>query len=206
MLSRLRKGIGAIWAGRRRFLADRRGTIFAETAILMPILLTILLSGLEVSRFALLQQKLSRTATSMSDMVAMTKTTLSLTQIDNLYDAVSFVMTPFDMSTNGVLIVSGVLRNATTPIVSWQCSGAGGLTASSEVGSSGGTATMPAGFTMTDGEIAIVAEIVYSYQPFVAPNLFGTTILRQSAIFRPRTGALGALVPGPVSAGAPTCT
>lgn len=194
-----------ISGGRRRFLKDRRGSIFVETAILMPVLLTILLGGLEVGRFALLQQKLSRTATSMSDMVAVTKTTLSLTQLDNLYDAVSYVMAPFDMGTEGVLIVTAVTRNATTPIVSWQCTGAGSLAETSAIGTAGGTATMPAGFTMVEGEVAIIAEVMYQYRPFVAPDMFGTTILRQSAMFRPRTGALGALVPGAVQGSAPTC-
>lgn len=206
MLSRLRKDASRFFVCWRNFVANRRGTVFAETAVLMPILLVVLLSGLEVGRFALLQQKLSRTAMTMSDLIAMTKTTISLTQVDNLYDAAAYIVVPFDLAPNGVVIVTAVTHDGVAPVINWQCTGAGALVAASEIGTSGATAVLPAGFTMTDGEIAIFAEVVYSYQPFVAPNLFGTTTLRHRAVFRPRTGALSVLLPGPVSAGAPTCT
>ena len=70
----------------------------------------------------------------------------------------------------------------------------------------GGTATLPAGFTLRDGETAIFAEVIYDYKPFVVPDLIGNTILRHRASFRPRFGALSALSPGAVPPGAPTCT
>lgn len=190
----------------RRFAADRRGGILAETGILVPVITLIILSGTEIGRFTLLQQKLNRAAVTMSDLIAQTDSNISLTQVANLYQAAGYVMRPFDLTNNGVIIVSSVARSDGNPAtVNWQCVGAGGLTATSELGTAGGTATLPAGFLLRDGESAIFAEVVYTYEPFVAPNLIGSTTLRHQAMFRPRFGALTALAPGTVPPGAPTC-
>jgi Flp pilus assembly pilin Flp len=197
-----RRGLAQI----RRFVADRDGGVLAEFGILMPVLTIIVLSGIEVGRFTLLQQKLSRVAVSMSDLIAQTDGTISVTQVANLYEAAGFVVRPFELADDGVIIVSSVSQTGGTPSVNWQCIGAGTLSATSQLGTSGGTATLPAGFTMRDGESAIIAEVVYDYEPFVAPDVVGNKILRHRAMFRPRFGALTALAPGTVPAGAPTCT
>lgn len=190
----------------QRFVADRDGGVLAEFGILLPVLTIILFSGIEVGRFTLLQQKLSRVAVSMSDLIAQTDGNISITQVANLYEAAGFVVRPFELTNDGVIIVSSVSQTGGTPTVNWQCVGAGSLAASSQLGTTGSTATLPAGFTMRDGESAIIAEVVYDYEPFVAPDVIGSTTLRHRAMFRPRFGALTALGPGTVPAGAPTCT
>ena len=191
----------------RRFAADRGGGILAETGILLPVIMIIILSGTEIGRFTLLQQKLSRASVTMSDLIAQTDSNISLTQVANLYQAAGFVMRPFDITANGVIIVSSVVRsNGNPPTVNWQCIGAGELSAMSALGAAGATATLPSGFILRDGESAIFAEVVYNYEPFVAPDLIGSTMLRQQSMFRPRFGALAALAPGTVPPGAPTCS
>ncbi len=203
MLSRAGK---RAWASWRRFAADRRGGVLAEAAILLPVLTALLLSGVEVGRFTLLQQKLNRTATSMSDLIAQTDSTITLTQVANLYQAADYVMRPFDLTQDGVVIVSSVSQTAGAASVDWQCIGDSGITAISSLGVSGGTATLPTGFILRDGESAIFAEVVYDFVPFVAPDVIGTKTVRHQAMFRPRFGALSSLAPGTVPAGAPTCT
>ncbi len=190
----------------RGFLKDRKGSVLAEFGMLMPVLTLLFLSGVEVGRFALLQQKLSRTAVSLSDLIAQTDGTISLTQVANLYESVSYVLRPFDLTTDGVVIVSSVSQTGGTPTVDWQCIGAGALPVVSQLGTAGATASLPAGFTMLDGQSVIIAEVAYNYAPFVTPDLIGNTLLRHHAMFRPRFGSLKSLLPGPVSAGAPTCT
>ncbi len=202
MLIKARKFLRRHW---RCFAAERSGTVLVEVALLMPLLTLIFLSGVEISRYALLQQKMSRTAVSMSDLIAQTDSTISLTQVANLYQAADFVMRPFDMAGTGVLIISSVAQAGGNPTVSWQCVGNGGISAVSDLGVAGSSATLPPNFTMRDGESAIFAELVYDYVPFVAPDLIGSTTLRHNAVFRPRFGALSSLAPGTIPAGAPTC-
>jgi Flp pilus assembly pilin Flp len=190
----------------RAFAAECRGAVLVEVAFLMPLLTVVLLSGVEIARYALLQQKMSRTAVSLSDLIAQTDSTISLTQVANLYQAADYVMRPFDLTGTGVVILSSIAQTGGNPTVSWQCVGNGGISATSELGTAGGSATLPPNFTMRDGESAIFAEVVYNYAPFVAPNLIGNLTIRHRAIFRPRFGALSSLAPGSVPAGAPTCT
>ena len=203
MLSKAYEFLHRHW---RCLAAERSGSVLVEVALLMPLLAAIFLSGVEISRYALLQQKMSRTAVSMSDLIAQTDSTISLTQVANLYQAADYVMRPFDLAGTGVLIISSVAQTGGNPTVSWQCVGSGGISAVSELGLSGASATLPPNFTMQDGESAIFAELVYDYVPFVAPDLVGSTTIRHRAIFRPRFGALSSLAPGSVPAGAPTCT
>ena len=58
----------------RRLSSDRRGGLIAEFAAAMPVLVLMLLGGVEVSRFALLNQKMDRLATAMGDLVAQAET------------------------------------------------------------------------------------------------------------------------------------
>ncbi len=190
----------------RGFAADRRAGVLVETAILMPILTMLVMSGTEIGRYTLLQQKLNRAAVSMSDLIAQTDASINMTQVANLYQAASYVMKPFDLSNDGVIIISSVARTGGVSTVRWQCIGGGDLPATSNVGTSGDTATLPAGFILRDGESAIFAEVVFHYEPFVVPYLINTGDIRHQAMFRPRFGALTSLAAGTVPAGAPACT
>lgn len=190
-----------------RFAADRRGSALAEMAVIMPILVFIILAGFEVGRFALLQQKLNRAAVSMADLVSQANG-ITLADLTSLYEATSYVVRPFDLSTKGLLIVSSISKTGDNPpVVDWQCAGAGTATATSELGVAGSTATLPTGFTLAPGDNAIYAEIVYNYVPFLFPDLIGPKQVRHRALFRPRFGALTALgASGTPPVNPPTCT
>ncbi len=190
----------------RRFVADRRGGVLVETAILMPILTMIVLSGTEIGRYTLLQQKLNRAAVSMSDLIAQTDASINMTQVANLYQAAGYVMRPFDLTTEGIIIITSVARTGGNTTVRWQCLGGGGLSASSNIGTTGNNANLPSGFVLRDGESAVFAEVVYHYEPFVVPHLINIGDVRHTAMFRPRFGALTSLAAGTTPPGAPTCT
>lgn len=178
----------------------------AEVGIILPLFVFIILAGVEVGRFALLQQKLNRTAVSMADLVAQSES-LSLTDITNLYSAARYVVRPFDLD-KGVVIVSAIRRTGTNaPAIDWQCAGAGSAVASSALGASGGPATLPAGFSLDAGESAIYAEVVYDFTPLLLPDVLKSQRLRHTAVFRPRFGALSALPAGPSPpANPPACS
>lgn len=191
---------------KRLFLRDQRGSVMVEAAVVMPILVFVLLGGVEVARFALLQQKLSRTAASMADLISQMEG-LTVNDMDNLYSAAQFVIRPFEL-TSGVVIVSSVSKTGTDPaVIDWQCFGAGGLVATSDLGASGDNATLPAGFTMDAGESVIFAEVVYDFTPVLFPDVVQTQRVRHRALFRPRFGALSAIDPAvpPVPPSPPAC-
>src|SRR5690606_26763765 len=91
----------------RRLSSDRRGGLIAEFAAAMPVLVIMLLGGVEVSRFALLNQKMDRLATAMGDLVAQAES-LTADDLDQLFLASSHVAWPFDIQANGRIIISSV--------------------------------------------------------------------------------------------------
>lgn len=177
----------------RGFVRDRRGTILAEWALAMPVIVVILLGGFEVARFALLQQKLDRLATTVGDIVAQAET-MTAAEMDRIFAATSTIMAPFAVGDRGRVIVSSIMASSGQPArVLWQRGGGGTLAETSEMGAAGTNALLPAGFVVRDGESVIVAETYYDFTPMFAPVLVPARRLYHRAMFRPRFGALTTL-------------
>lgn len=174
-------------------LRDRGGALLAEVALMLSVLTTLALGGVEVGRFVLLNQKLERVAATVGDLVAQAQT-LSDADISSIFDAVRSVATPFPFADNGVAIVSSISATGNAPpAITWQRVGGGSNGIGSRVGVSGGALALPSGFTVTPGETLIVAEVNYRYTPWIFPDLIGPADLYHSAFLRARYGALTAL-------------
>lgn len=159
----------------------------------MPVLVLITLGGIEASRYVLLNQKLDRVAASTSDLVAQAET-ISATDISNLYEAAKFVIRPFSLAEQGVVIVSSVSATGSQPPkVNWQHKGGGTLNAASAIGAPGGNASLPPGFTVVAGDNVIIAEVFYDYEPWPISGVTSNKRLYHLALFRPRFGVLTAL-------------
>jgi len=172
----------------------RRGTIAAEFAIALPLLVTILLGVVEIGRFTLLHQKIDRVASSVGDLVARAET-LTTQDIDNIFLAVQHIASPFDIGANGAVIVSGVTATGgAAPRVAWQRKGAGAATATSHFGAAGTAATLPTGMLVRDGETVIVTEVFFDFLPFMFAEVAPAARLYRSALFRPRIAALDVLI------------
>ena len=175
---------------------DQRGGVMIEAAVIMPFLLFVMLGGVEIVRFALLQQKLNRTAVSMADLVAQAED-LTANDLDSLFAAVQFVAQPFELGAQGRVIVSSVsATGANPPKVDWQRFGAGTANETSELGVAGANASLPTGFLVRAGESMIYSEVIYNFEPLIFPQVMAPTQLRHRAVFRPRFGALTTLEGG----------
>ena len=62
--------IGMIGRVLRRLKRDRRGTLAVEMAVATPVVIGLLLSGIEVTRHVLLNQKIERASATMADLVS----------------------------------------------------------------------------------------------------------------------------------------
>lgn len=165
-------------------LRDNRGSVMLEFAFAMPLLLTILLGGIELGRYVLLHQKLDRTAMTISDLVSRV-TSVTTAELDTIFLATDFVMAPFDMGGSGIVIVSSVKDNSGTPTVIWQRAGSGTLTVTSEIGVQAGTATISDDQMLSTGEGIIVGETYFDYTPWLM-QFIPSVRLRHVAVFRPR--------------------
>lgn len=179
----------------RKLCADRRGGLIAEFAAAMPILILMLLGGIEVSRFALLNQKMDRLATAMGDLVAQAET-LTAAEVDQLFLAAGHVSWPFNIEANGRIIITSASIPVGQPegsaaIVNWQ-RGKGTLTVASGIGAVSGAATLPPGLTPPN-QTVITSEVYYDFTPLLIGALVPAQRLYHRAFFRPRIGALTSL-------------
>ncbi len=157
-----------------------------EAGLIAPFLLALMVTAVETAHYVNLHQKLQRSSTTLSDLVAR-ENEIEDGEIQDFLLAASVVMDPYDMNSNGVAIVSFVNKTANNaPLIVWQEQGGGGLSAASRIGAEGGTASLPSGFSLSDGESVVVTEIFYSYEPIFVTNVYNADTLYERALFRPR--------------------
>lgn len=177
----------------RRAVRERRGAILAEFALTFPILVLLILGGVEVGRFVLLEQKLHAAAVTMADLTAQAEE-LSTGELDNLFAAVDHITTPFALAEDGLVIVSSVSASGgNPPTVDWQRTGAGTATKASAIGAPGEEAELPEGFVVRDGESVIVAEVFFDYAPLFGGQYVDAREIYKRSLYRPRFGALTSL-------------
>lgn len=173
------------------FLADRAGSVLVEAAVVFPILVTLLMGGIEAGRYIMLEQKLSRIASNAGDLVARAET-FTAADVNQVFASVSYIVKPFSLDDQGLVVISSVTRptGVANPQVTWQYEGAGSASKTSQIGIPGGSVTLPGTLTLAEGDTVIVAEIFYDYQPFFVFGLFfDSREIHHQAFYRPRFGA-----------------
>ena len=174
----------------RSLLCERGGAALVEFAFIASLLAALSLSGIELSRYVLLNFKLSRAAATASDLAARTET-LSGADVGQIFFAMNRVFSPFELGSDGVVILSSVGGDGSAnPRVNWQCDGGGEASESSTLGSVGGTANLPTGMDLRDDQNVIYAEIFFQYEPMIFDFLLDDHGLYYRTVHQPRFGAL----------------
>ncbi|WP_169546084.1 TadE/TadG family type IV pilus assembly protein [Sneathiella aquimaris] len=182
----------------KAFAIDRTGVAMTEFAMMLPVLMILSAGSFEVARYALINQKMDRIVATLSDLVARSDgTSMTETEISNIIDSARYMARPFDFSNDSMIVLTSVQgRTSAAPyILSQRVSGAvtGGKSAIGET--INGDATLPPAFidvgsgeTLPETETLVVAELIYSYKPYLvgALGLFDETVLYRDAYFRPR--------------------
>lgn len=183
---------------RRLFKAlrrDRRGTLAVEAAMAVPVVAVLLLGGVEVTRFVLLNQKLERASATVADLVSRSEK-LYAAELPTVFVAAGFTFEPFDLAADGRIILSSIYKGGgTPPRVVWQRAFGGGGGASA-FGTQGADAQLPDGFVVRDGENVIVGEAFFDFVPLFTGDmtgLFDARRLSTYSIMRPRFGPLTTL-------------
>ena len=178
----------------KELLRSEKGIVSVEMAMALPVLSALLLSGLEVTRYVFLHQKLERVSTSISDLIAREEI-ITEAKVQDIFDITEQLMAPFDHSIGTTVIVTSIDRGTSgDATVSWQRNwGVGGN--SSQFGAEGATATLPTNFVIRAGENVIATEVFHNFVPTFAQNVVGTTTIEKMAIYRPRFGSLANIIP-----------
>jgi hypothetical protein len=171
-----------------RLRCCRKGTAMLELALVLPVLVTLLISGAEFTRLVIANQKLERVSASVADMVSQSQS-LPLSQLQSIFGMVDRMMAPFPVVTDGTVIVTSVSGVNGKPVVQWQETYGHGSDPS-KLGGRGQEAHLPAGLTLRDEENVIVCEIYLTYEPMVMDRVLDDQKLYRVAAFRPRYGPL----------------
>lgn len=173
------------------FIKSTAGIVATEFALMAPLLLLLLLGGMEISRFMLLHQKTEKVSYTIDDVVTQ-NTTITNAQLAQIVTAAAQIMQPYTFAANGVVIISSVYQSGTVnpPTVRWRYTGGGTLARTSKVGSVNGYATLPGGLTLNDKDNVIIVEVYYRYSPMFSGGVVGTQDIYKSTVFKPRLGAL----------------
>ncbi|MBN8544152.1 MAG: pilus assembly protein [Alphaproteobacteria bacterium] len=208
----------------RRFCCHQQGVALIEFVFVLPLILLLVLGGTELTRYVLITQKIDKAGYAIADSVAqsppdgagaLSEATLNATL--TTYDS---LLRPFDNPARQSVIVTSLQRCGVNNRILWQFAGGGtlsngettsivnGLTpAAINASVQNSSATFPAAIsselvTMMNEENMIVAEVFYSYEPFLSDVLDGIfdfaiqpAVQVRRVFLHPRNGTLNCLPP-----------
>ncbi|MFZ4761561.1 MAG: TadE/TadG family type IV pilus assembly protein [Alphaproteobacteria bacterium] len=182
----------SFWAFRR----DEKGAMAVEGVMFISVLSLILVAVFELGMFMLAHQKIDRAARTVADLVAqggaVRGDTITASEMQDIFHAVDHQTSPFDLVDNGEVIVSVVSNDVTNGIKILDQRKYGQLTtATSKIGTQGGAATLPTGFSLHSSESVIIAETIMEYTPYFLSNMWvKPQEIRHMVTFKPRRANL----------------
>lgn len=163
--------------GGGRRLANDSGQALVEFALCASVLLTILFATIDISR-ALFVGQVIVNLTGEGCALASRGTSLPDTAT-----AVIGASAPLDFAGHGRVIVSSIYNNNNTLKLTAQ-SAAGGLAASSKIGSViGSTVTLPTNATPQVGQTVFVTEVFYTYHSITPVGSFLNATIVPSQLY-----------------------
>jgi Flp pilus assembly protein TadG len=170
----------AVPAPLRRFAADQRGVSAVEFAILLPLMLTMYLGGVEISQAVSADRKTTLVAHTVGDLVAQASNVTSA-DVTNVLNAGTAVAYPFS-SSNLRSTVTSVCIDSTGTIatVAWSRATPNGTTHTGVV-----TTLIPAALMVANTSL-IWGEATYAYRPTIGWTITGTLNLSDKFFLRPR--------------------
>ncbi len=187
-------------AGLRRLKDASEGIALTEFALALPVLLTLILGGLETANFALAHLRVSQIAMTAADNAGRVDTAIDEANIYEVFSGAELVGEAIDFELNGRLVLSSLQDNGRTgstagQMINWQrCMGrlnvapAYGAEGTGRNNSSLSTGMGAAGNRITSqpGTAVMFVEVTYNYQPLVAARILGTRQIRYESAFNVR--------------------
>jgi len=161
-----------------RCALDERGVSAVEFALLLPLMVTLYLGGVEVSQGLTIDRKVTLVARSVADLAAQA-TTINNSDMTNILNASTAVMLPYS-TTGAKVTVSQVSIDANgVATIAWSDSKNGTARAT------GTTVTLPTALNIPSSSL-IWSEVSYEYKPVIGYVITGTMTLTDQIYMRPR--------------------
>ena len=171
----------------RALARDRSGLAAVEFALIAPVLVTLLLGTVEVCDALSCHEKVTMLASTGADLVAQA-TSVSATDMTNIFDADSAVLFPYNGSSAQIVISSIVSDGKGGGTVAWShAQNTAPLAANTPV-------TVPTGLMdqsrcPANACSVILATVSYAYTSPIGKFLVGTVTMTDSFYERPRRSA-----------------
>jgi Flp pilus assembly protein TadG len=176
-----------------RFWKNTQGLAYLEFALVFPILMLLFLGGVDLSHYIQAAQKTDKMTHTIVDLIAQAPV-ISQTDLDQIMQAVEHIMTPYDFSGDGAIIVSCIgYDDRERLVVKWQYEGNGALDRTSRIGRQGASPTLPEGFVVEARDNVIVAETYFKFHSMISDQLMEPIEFYRTAYYLPRIGELDVL-------------
>jgi len=160
----------------RRLWNDRQGVALIEFALSLPIMMVLVLVGLELTNYVLANHRVRQIAAMTADNASRLRSQMSEGYINQLFVGVQKAGSGIDFQNRGRVILSSVQNNAASngQWIRWQrCYGK--LSRNSHYGAQGkgqNDASLPNinGLAAQPGSAIMYAEAEYRYKPLIASS------------------------------------
>ncbi|MGE3991733.1 MAG: TadE/TadG family type IV pilus assembly protein [Pseudorhodoplanes sp.] len=179
MLSRIENMLARLVSRRlSEFTKDKRGVSAVEFAMLLPLMLTLYLGGVEISQSISIDRKVTLTARTVADLVAQVSS-IDTAGINAALGAATAIMAPYPDSGAKITVSVVDIDSNGNAKIKWSSSKNGTARA---VGSS---VTLPAALNVPSSSL-VWGEASYNYQPSIGYVVTGNMNLTDQIFMRPR--------------------
>jgi Flp pilus assembly protein TadG len=174
--------LSASFAGVRRrlfgCLRDERGMSAVEFALLLPLLVTLYLGGVEVSQGITIDRKVTLVARTVADLSSQVAT-ITNAEMSNILSASTSVLAPYTTTNLKVTVSQISIDNNGKATIIWSDTKNGTARAT------GSTVVLPTALNVNNTSL-IWGEVTYAYTPAVGYVITGTMTLKDQIYMRPR--------------------
>jgi Flp pilus assembly protein TadG len=166
---------------RRRLLRcvqDERGVSAVEFALLLPLMVTLYLGGVEISQGLTIDRKVTLVARTVADLAAQS-TSITNADMTNILNASTAVLLPYAIASAKVTVSQVTIDANGTAKISWSD------TKNGTARSPGSTVVLPTALNIPNSSL-IWSEVSYEYKPVVGYVITGTMNLTDQIYMRPR--------------------
>jgi Flp pilus assembly protein TadG len=173
-----------------RMARDCTALSAVEFALLLPLMLTFYLGGVEIGDGIAIQFRATLAARTVADLSSR-YTTIDTATMSSILNAASTVIAPFSASGMGVTVSEVTTDNQGRATITWSCA----LHATAHT--FGSSVTLPSNVNANNISI-LWGEVKYPYTPTLGYVITGTINITQQMYFYPR---LASSVTGPSTSG-----
>lgn len=161
------------------FRKDRKGIALVEFAMVMPVMIVAYCGTVDVSSMVMASRKVTQLTSSLADLTARASS-VSSSDVSNIFDAAQMVMAPFAASNTKMSITNIVIDANSVARVCWSSQ-------RNSVALARGTTVVVPNSVRVPNTSVIMAKASYSFTPIAGYVLTGTFTLGDDAIYtRPR--------------------